>query len=105
MASRGTAQLVSGRITREFYERWDIGLVTSMLFSGGQRQTGIGTELGYLARKNLWLSVGYNLTGFYERDFSAQSETRTGSYVRLRFKFDENSLQSLLGEHSTNSKD
>lgn len=107
LASRGTAQLVGGRITRDLGGRWDIGLVTQLLLSGGtaQRQTGVGAELGYLVQENLWLSAGYNLSGFYDRDLSAQGETRKGLYVRLRFKFDERGLQGLFGEHSTNSRD
>lgn len=106
-ASRGTAQLVSGRVTRDLGERWDIGLVTHLLISGGtgRRQTGIGAELGYLVQENLWLSMGYNLSGFHDRDFSAQSETRKGLYLRLRFKFDERSLQGLFDARSTHSKD
>ena len=107
LASRGTARLVNGRITRDLGGRWDIGLVTQLLISGGaaQRQTGVGAELGYLVQENLWLSAGYNLSGFYDRDLSAQSETRKGLFVRLRFKFDERGLQGLFGGHSTNSRD
>lgn len=103
MASRGTAQLVGGRVTRDLGGRWDIGLVAQRLISGAaeQRQTGIGAELGYLVRENLWLSAGYNLSGFYDRDLAAQNETRKGFYVRLRFKFDERGLQGLFD----NSKD
>jgi hypothetical protein len=48
-----------------------------------------GAEAGYMLRKNLWLSGGYNVTGFYDRDLSGEEATRRGPFVRLRLKFDE----------------
>lgn len=94
---RGHAQLVAGRITRDIGSRWDAGLAVRNLFSGefATNQFGIGIEAGYLVMDNLWLSAGYNITGFHDRDLSADEYTREGAYLRLRFKFDESILERL----------
>jgi large repetitive protein len=84
-------QLLFARAVVDITERWDLGLQTSALLgsAGRSRQLGLGTEVGYLVANNLWLSVGWNVFGFTDRDLSAQDHTQRGAYLRLRFKFDE----------------
>ncbi|MDP1027356.1 hypothetical protein Q5H91_09035 [Sphingomonas sp. KR1UV-12] len=53
----------------------------------------VGPMLGVSPAKNLWFSVGYNISGYRDRDFSAERQTRAGPYVTLRLKFD----QTLFG--------
>jgi hypothetical protein len=84
------AALASGRLVYDVTENIDLGVMGAMLYgSGGTRQQAIGFEAGYLLQQNLWLSVGFNARGFYERDLSASEYTNRGFYLRLRFKFDE----------------
>ncbi len=85
------AQLVSGRIVYDLTENWDLGLMAAAQFGQrGARQTALGVEIGYQLQQNLWLSVGYNRTGFAaDRDLVGYEYTRSGAYIRLRFKFDE----------------
>jgi len=46
--------------------------------------------VGYLLRTNLWLSAGYNFSGFSaDRQLQGYEYTQPGVYLRLRFKFDE----------------
>jgi len=87
----GNAQLVSVRALRDLGERWDVGLALRVLGNAGfsQRSTNLGLELGWRAIENLWLSLGYNLTGFRDRDLAEDTSTQVGAYVRMRFKFDE----------------
>ncbi len=87
-----TGQLVSGRVLYDITEQWDVGVTASSLFDGGSRRNGYGVETGYLLAKNLWVSVGYNFSGYYDRDFEDVDYTRQGPYLRLRFKFDETHL-------------
>ncbi len=89
---RFRAQFVSGRLVADLSENWDLGLMAAaQLGQGGARQSAIGLELGYLVRQNLWLSLGHNRTGFVaDRDLSGYDTTQRGSFLRLRFKFDEN---------------
>lgn len=88
---RSDAQLIALRATRDFGERWDIGaalrLLTSQRFSS--RAAGLGVEAGYRVATNLWLSAGWNVLGFRDRDLAADDATARGVSLRLRFKFDE----------------
>lgn len=86
------AQLVAGRFVYDLSERWDVGMLTAVQFGQhGARQSAFGVEAGYLLRTNLWLSAGVNAIGFDgDEDLSGYEYTRSGVYVRLRFKFDEN---------------
>jgi hypothetical protein len=85
------AVLVSGRVVYDITENWDIGVLASS-FRGqdGANQYAFGVEVGRLLRQNLWLSVGYNATGFRgDTDLTGYEYTQQGAFIRLRFKFDE----------------
>lgn len=85
------AVLVSGRVVYDITENWDIGVLGSM-FRGqdGANQYAFGVEVGRLLRQNLWLSAGYNATGFRgDEDLTGYEYTQQGAFIRLRFKFDE----------------
>ena len=90
--SRSVVHLVAGRVTQDIAEHWDIGLQVSSLFSVGSHRDGLGAEVGYQVQDNLWLSAGYNIFGFHDRDLSAEDNTERGAYIRMRFKFDENAF-------------
>lgn len=94
-AERYSAYLLAGRAVYDITENWDLGVLVAGLFSpqGRSRQTAYGLEAGYLLKTNLWLSVGFNVTGFSDRDLTAAEYTNQGAFVRLRFKFDENLLR------------
>lgn len=83
--------MVTVRATYDVRSRWDVGVDSSALLSDhfNNVQYANGGEVGYMLRKNLWLSVGYNVTGFYDRDLTGEEATRRGPFLRLRFKFDE----------------
>lgn len=99
LASTNAAVLVAGRITRDLGERWDAGVLTSLLVDRhGGRQYGLGGEIGYRAADNLWLSVGFNVFGYRDSDLAPAEPTARGVFIRLRFKFDENSLTGLSGK-------
>ena len=91
-APRYTAALVSGRAIYDVNESFDVGLLLGYMYSpqGNARQTAYGAEVGYIVQANLRLAVGYNVTGFNDRDMSGSDYTAQGVYLRLRFKFDEN---------------
>ena len=52
-------------------------------------QYALGPEIGFTIAKNLRLGLGYNVTGFNDRDLSAENYTQQGAYLALRLKFDE----------------
>jgi hypothetical protein len=91
------AILLSGRATYDITENWDISYMASVMkgLKGDRgQQFASGVEVGYLLRQDLWLSAGYNWTGFSDRDLTSGEYTNRGAYIRLRFKFDENLWRS-----------
>ena len=86
-----TAQILGARSTWDINSKWDAGLqyYIELGGTGASVQQAIGAELGYLVMKNLWLSTGYNIKGFTDRDLSGEDYTQRGFYLRMRFKFDE----------------
>jgi uncharacterized repeat protein (TIGR01451 family) len=54
-----------------------------------------GPALGLSPIKNTYISAGYNVVGFHDRDFDATRYTRSGPFVTLRLKFDQHSFSAL----------
>jgi hypothetical protein len=83
-------QLVSGRVGYDIAKRWDVGALTSVMWGGeAGRRSALGGEVGFQLRQSLWLSAGYNFTGFTDRDLVSSNFTTRGMFVRIRMKFDE----------------
>ena len=92
LQSDGTTYMVSGRAMYDINERWDAGIHSGLLWSDvsdGKRLL-VGGEVGYLVAANLWLSGGYNYSGYEDEDLVDSDTTVKGPYLRMRFKFDEN---------------
>ena len=92
LTSHYTAQIIGGRSVWDLNERWDLGLQYFIETGniGGGRSQAAGGEVGYLVMKNIWLSLGYNVTGFRDVDLASEDYTQRAFYLRLRVKFDEN---------------
>ena len=89
--NKSTAQLLGLRGTYEINHHWDVSAFGSTLFGRGDvgRQYGLGVEVGYMITANLWLSAGYNFFGFRDDDLGGGDYTNRGTFLRMRFKFDE----------------
>ena len=102
LTSTGTTQLLAGRAIYDINERWDTSINTGVMWddqSSGVRYL-LGAELGYLVMANLWVSGGYNFTGYRDEDLTDANTTTKGAYMRLRFKFDEDLFK--MGEPAVN---
>ncbi|GFE57586.1 OmpA family protein [Geobacter sp. AOG1] len=77
---------------------WDIGLRGSLLHTWNTSQFtySTGASIGYNIVQNAWISLGYNIVGFTDKDFSAADYTARGPFVRFRFKFDQNSVKDAI---------
>ena len=97
---KSQADRVSARATWDFAKGWDASAMASVLRdrASGVAQKGIGLELGYQVKTNLWMSLGYNFSGYTDKDFIGGQSTQKGIFLRLRFKFDEHSLTSIPTE-------
>lgn len=83
--SNYTAYLIAGTVSYNIYKNWTTGINISTIFdSDGNINYGLGGEVGYVFESNLWLSVGYNIVGFKDRDFDPAGELNQGVYVRFR---------------------
>ena len=54
-----------------------------------------GPSVGITPFKNGYISVGYNVVGFADRDFEESRYTRDGPFITFRLKFDQDTFSSL----------
>jgi hypothetical protein len=89
--SEFNAVLASGRVIYDLTDRIDLSVMGSVIHSNQSKanQYAQGLEGGYLITTNVWLSVGYNWTGFDTADLSGTEYHNRGAYLRLRVKFNE----------------
>ncbi len=79
---------------------WDFAVAArARQLSAGSAEDGhysVGASVGRLLYKNIWASVGYNVAGFSDEDFSQSEYTARGPFVRLRVKVDQDSVREWL---------
>ncbi|MFN3389736.1 MAG: hypothetical protein ACK40O_12490, partial [Allosphingosinicella sp.] len=93
----GWSNVVGADLRFDLGETIDIGMAGTVRHGLGARTLAWsgGPSVGVTPFENGWLSVGWNLVGFHDRDFSDSRYTRSGPYVTMRMKFDQMSLQGL----------
>jgi large repetitive protein len=104
--AKNNAHLLSARAIWEIAPRWDISVTGSTVIGrGAQSKTyAVGLELGFMVMESLWLSGGYNFYGYRDEDFANGEYTNKGTYLRLRYKFDEDLFQSKTKETEPTKK-
>lgn len=97
VAYDGYSDLVGLDLRRDLNRRYDIGLHTTVLHSwdAGVAEYALGVDLGVTFAKNVWVSFGYNVAGFDDRDFSAARYTDQGPFIKLRIKADQDTFKDL----------
>jgi len=95
---RGYTDLTGVEVRYDVTKKWDIGLRERMLHSWSVQQYNYGTSvsLGYNFVKNIVVRVGYNITGFTDRDFSKADFTSEGPFLKLSMKFDQVSARRAV---------
>lgn len=75
----------------------EIGGVASVrkAIGGGATSFSFGPQIGVSPAKDVLLVIGYNLTGYRDRDFSAARNTDKGLFATVRMKFDAESFGFL----------
>ncbi len=78
--------------------RLDLSLHGDVLYSSNadNYRYSFGLSVGVNVYKNLWVSVGYNVDGFEDDDFSSSEYTANGPYIKMRFKFDSDTVKGIL---------
>lgn len=91
-----SANWLSGRYMYNINEKWDLGLSGGYLFDNETTKNYmLGIEAGYLVKKNMWLSVGYNFEGLSDNNFSNETFYKKGVYLRFRLKLGEEDFRWL----------
>jgi uncharacterized repeat protein (TIGR01451 family) len=95
----GYTDLIGIDYRRALGVRWDIGAHTSIYhsYSSDTMDYGIGLDLGYKLRDNMWFTLGYNAAGFDDDDFAAARYTARGPYMRISIKADQHTLKKIAG--------
>lgn len=88
----GFIDLVGLEVRHDLREWLDIGLQASSLndWEEGAHAYSFGPQVGASPVTNGWITLGWNIKGFTDRDFDAARYTAQGPYLQLRFKFDQN---------------
>ena len=78
--------------------RWDLGLrgATRHGWQSGVVDYSAGVSGGYKVLEDIWLSLGYNFTGYSDRDFSAADYTAQGPYLRFRVRLNQETTHEML---------
>lgn len=87
----GYTDMAAVEVRHDLTRHWDIGLQASALhaWEPGTVQYSFGPSVGFAPFTNAWISVGYNLRGFEDPDFSQARWTAEGLYLKVRVKFDQ----------------
>jgi uncharacterized repeat protein (TIGR01451 family) len=98
----GFAQVIGLDVRRNLGETIDIGFSGSVhhVATGGRLSYSLGPNVGVSPFANAWVSVGYNVAGYHDRDFSDERYTREGPYVTFRLKLDQMTPEAIFGARS-----
>lgn len=79
--------------------RFDVGLAASVLhaYRANTVAFGVAPSVGYNVTQNAWISLGWNLFGQDDADFSGSGYVAQGPFLRLRVKFDQDSVKQAAG--------
>lgn len=94
----GYVDVLGFDLRKDMGRRFDIGVQASArhAWSRNVKSFAIGPSAGVSPGSNLWISAGYNVSGYRDRDFAEERYTRSGPYLTMRMKFDQLSLGRAL---------
>jgi uncharacterized repeat protein (TIGR01451 family) len=93
----GWSNVIGADFRLDMGEYADFGAQATVRVGTGGRNVAYsgGPVLTVTPAKNMNISLGYNVTGFADRDFEASRYMRSGPFVTLKLKFDQESLAGL----------
>ncbi|MEM9376730.1 MAG: hypothetical protein AAGA72_10950, partial [Pseudomonadota bacterium] len=100
----GITHLIGTEMRHDISPQIDLGIQATWSASDAS-ETGtwsFGPSVGFSPQSNLWLTLGWNVSGFEDDDFEAARNKAQGPYIKLRAKFDQSSMKSLIGKLGLN---
>lgn len=96
---RGLTQVAGFDVRKDLGTRFDAGVQGSVQYALTKHAVAFsgGPAVGFSPAGNLWISAGYNIAGYRDRDFEDDRYTRKGAFLTLRAKFDRASAGKLVG--------
>ena len=90
----GYIDVTGFELRQDIGTRFDIGVSGSVqhAWQRGAWSWSGGPSVGVSPAQNTWISAGYNVSGYRDRDFEDDRYTRQGPYVTMRLKFDQASI-------------
>ncbi|KQO08423.1 hypothetical protein ASF09_09685 [Sphingomonas sp. Leaf242] len=87
----GYIDVTGFELRQDIGTRFDIGVSGSVqhAWSRGAWSWSGGPSVGVSPARNTWITAGYNISGYRDRDFEDDRYTRQGPYVTMRLKFDQ----------------
>ena len=88
---QGYTDLTGGEWRYDLNTWIDLGVQAGLLhaWQADNYRYSFGPQLGVSPVTNGWITLGYNLQGFRDRDFEAARYSTQGPYLTLRIKFDQ----------------
>ena len=96
-AIKGTTLLGGLDVRIGLGERFEIGGNATVRANLSDHTTSFafGPQIGFVPTKDILVTLGYNVRGFRDRDFSAARNTDEGVFAAMKLKFDTDSLAFL----------
>lgn len=94
---KGWSNIFGADLRFDLSQTFDLGVAGTLRQNPGGRSYAYsgGPTLGISPMQNSYITVGYNVVGFHDRDFEDSRYSRRGPFVTVRLKFDQNSLAAL----------
>jgi uncharacterized repeat protein (TIGR01451 family) len=94
---KGWSNIVGTDIRFDLGKSIDLGVSGSVRQGNGARTTNyaMGPTISVSPFKNSYITFGYNFAGFNDRDYAEARYTRSGPFVTLRLKLDQDSFGAL----------
>jgi len=98
-AYTGYTDLIGFDLRRGMRGHFDVGVNTSIYHSyeSSVVDYGFGVDVGYNFASNMWVTLGYNIAGFHDSDFTAARYTAQGPFLRFSMKADQHALKRVAG--------
>ncbi|MEM8814806.1 MAG: OmpA family protein [Pseudomonadota bacterium] len=95
----GYSDLLGVDYRRGIRGRFDVGVNASVYnsYQSSVSDYGLGLDIGYNVATNIWVTLGYNFSGFYDQDFVEARYTAAGPFLRFSLKADQRTLKAIAG--------